>query len=137
MNRPLHIFIIDDDPVTRYGIKKILNRDINGAALSEFKNGKLALLTIKHFFEKGGPYPDVIFLDINMPIMDGWEFLGELIPLDLDKKIIINILTSSIDPLDTKKFEFYKSNCHHYLNFVSKPLLKISKDIIIKKDTVL
>jgi CheY-like chemotaxis protein len=68
--------------------------------------------------------PEVLFLDINMPIMDGWQFLEEFIKLPIDKKVRVNILTSSIDPLDKQNWRKYETMTHHTLTFNNKPLRK-------------
>ena len=66
--------------------------------------------------------PQIIFLDINMPIMDGWEFLEAFIKLPISDKIRINIVTSSIDPFDKQQWEFYKNKSHHLITFNLKPI---------------
>ena len=90
-----------------------------------FQNGKEALDALINRLDQGEEIPEVIFLDINMPIMDGWDFLEEIMTLDLKKKIIINVITSSIDPLDYKKWNEAKAKCLHLLNFKNKPIFKI------------
>ena len=67
------IYIIDDDRITVFGIRKMLGLVVDCKDISSYANGKLALDAIKAAHQKNKKVPDVIFLDINMPIMDGFE----------------------------------------------------------------
>lgn len=119
------IFIVDDDPITVFGIKKMLKSVASCEDIQIFQNGHEAHEAIKERLKEGKIIPEVIFLDINMPIMDGWGFLDELIALDIKEHITINMITSSIDPLDYKKWNGFKNRCPYVLNFKNKPIFKI------------
>ena len=125
MKKVNSIFIVDDDPITVFGIRKMLKPVAICEDVQIFQNGKEALDSIIQRMEEGGDIPEVIFLDINMPIMDGWDFLDEVMKLKLSEKIIINMITSSIDPLDYQKWNDAKAKCLHILNFKNKPIFKI------------
>ena len=64
--------------------------------------------------------------------MDGWEFLEALLKIDIEKKININIVSSTIDPEDLKKIEIYKNTIPHSKIFNRKPITLID----IKKLTL-
>lgn len=71
-----------------------------------------------------------MFLDINMPDIDGWDFLSVFAEMDehIQKHFIIYILSSSIDPSDKTKA---KSNIH-VKEFLSKPLLTSDVERLIQ-----
>ena len=118
------ICIIDDDAITIFGIKKLLNAVISFNEIKTFINGKLAIEEFQKLLLEGKAIPEIIFLDLNMPIMDGWEFLEEFIKLDIKETIIINIVTSSINKEDRERSEFYKCRTHHFITYNTKPLSK-------------
>lgn len=66
--------------------------------------------------------PEIIFLDINMPIMDGFQFLDEFqkISKKLYDRIKIVFLTSSLSPIDQKRAQMAK----HMMAYINKPLIK-------------
>lgn len=125
MKKLKSIFIVDDDPITVFGIKKVLKPVAQCDDVQIFQNGKEAFDALIERSAMGRGIPEVIFLDINMPVMDGWDFLEELINLGLEQRITINMITSSIDPQDYQKWNTFKDRCHHVLNFRNKPIFKI------------
>ena len=124
MKRLNSIGVIDDDPITVFGIKKMLNALDVSDDIRTYANGKLAIDDIKQMIADNQPVPEVIFLDINMPIMDGWQFLEEFITLSLPNPIRINILTSSIDPADRQNWMYYREKTHHTIDYKNKPIRK-------------
>lgn len=103
--------LVDDDVVHQFIIKKLV-KDVKSyhEDLLVFSNGEEAIEYIKSFSETESELPDLILLDLNMPIMDGWEFLDEYIVIapKLKKKIKIYILSSSDNPKDIKRAKEYE-----------------------------
>jgi len=124
MKKIKSICIIDDDPITVFGIKKMLNSFDLADEIKTYVNGKEAIDEISEMLEQNIPIPEVIFLDINMPIMDGWQFLEKFLSLKVETKIRINIVTSSIDPYDKQQWERFKTATHHLIEFKNKPIRK-------------
>ena len=99
--------IIDDDTVYVNLVKRIIEAKHLCQNLLVFENGKEAL----NYFEailcniNEESIPEIIFLDLNMPVMDGWEFLEKFISIKnkFGKVITLYIVSSSINPLDIKK----------------------------------
>lgn len=119
MNRIETTWIIDDDPIQIFVATKNLKTLGFSLNIKALKSGQDALEELSHFAtSKDVDFPDVIFLDINMPQMDGWQFLEEFEALSLDKEIDIYLVTSSIDPEDSRRAETYKS----VNGFLVKPL---------------
>ena len=126
------IFIIDDDPIIVFGVKKLLSQIGYTRGITAYENGKIAIDALQKLIIEKSKMPDVIFLDINMPIMDGWEFLEAFIKLPLLKKVRINIVTSSIDPIDKYRANMYQEMTNHPISFNNKPIKKIEIKEIMK-----
>lgn len=114
------IILIDDDPIANMISKKIIERSFTDSVIA-FSNARDALDQFKEWWSCEGPEsPVVIFLDINMPQMDGWQFLEEFgrMPRHVIDNCLVAMLTSSIDLKDIEKAKTYKS----VREFISKPL---------------
>jgi CheY-like chemotaxis protein len=106
--------IIDDDPIFIFGTQRMMKIANFCESFMIFNNGKNALETLEKIIVAEGTLPDLILLDLNMPIMDGWEFLDEFIKIPCKQKITLYIITSSIDNEDVKKAKTY-SNVSNYI----------------------
>jgi len=116
-----HIFLIDDDPIINMVNDKIIAMTVPSSRVSAYTHAGHALDRLKYWAESDPTQlPDFIFLDINMPEVDGWEFLDEFVALPpvVQQKSAVVMLTSSIDINDIARSRTYKP----VLDFLSKPL---------------
>ena len=99
--------IIDDDDVYINLVKKIINIKNLSENLLVFNNGKEAIDYFKAIISgiNENVFPEIILLDLNMPVMDGWNFLREFtqIKSPIKNKTTLYIVSSSINPEDIEK----------------------------------
>ncbi len=81
-------------------------------------NGQLAIDYIKDLVENHEQLPQLVLVDINMPILNGWEFIEAFEALNLEVKNDMYMLSSSVYENDIEKAKSYKS----VKGFISKPL---------------
>ena len=113
-----NVFIVDDDLVFHFIMKKLFAKTNINVNTSYFFNGSEAIDDLKNKLNQQSAVPDLILLDINMPICDGWQFLEEFKKLKhfLKKEIMVYLVSSSDDISDIKKSEEYKSEVQQYFN---------------------
>ncbi len=111
-------YIIDDDFTTIELVR--MNNDRFGFCerLVSFTDPVLANHTLSDAIDKGVDVPQMILLDINMPVMDAWDFLDKMNDILTDTGVSVFILSSSINPEDMEKSKLYSS----VLKYILKPL---------------
>jgi CheY-like chemotaxis protein len=99
------IFLIDDDPIYVFLVRKIIESVDRSLEISEFPDGELAINYLTAVGADPSQLPDIIFLDLSMPVLDGWEFLAEFHDLrpKLEKRLALYIVSSSISPEDLER----------------------------------
>ncbi|MBF6608113.1 MAG: response regulator [Flavobacterium sp.] len=116
------ILCVDDDPITLMLYKMVVRKSGFAHEIETARNGEEAL----QFFDKSASantnYPEIIFLDLNMPVMGGWEFLDHFSTEKYSSysEVKVIVLSSTIDPHDIEKAKTYPM----VIDFQSKPISK-------------
>lgn len=99
------ILLIDDDHATNFIHQFAIKKTRCTENIIVVENGLEALEYLQSIENKHSPQPNIIFLDINMPIMNGWQFLEEYQKLNINKpgNIVLIMLTTSLNPDDLMK----------------------------------
>lgn len=111
------ILIVDDDEIDRYVLKRLIDKTELDVRIFEKTNGQEALAFFQEYDSQRALYhedypPLLCFLDINMPLMNGWEFLSRFSEIRIAKELhamAVMMFSSSSDVLDhnrTAEFDF-------------------------------
>ncbi|MGX7666120.1 response regulator [Flavobacterium pedocola] len=122
MKKIKNIYVIDDDAIFQFLTQKVIADTNLVKDVNVFSNGLEALKNLEIANLENEKLPDLILLDLFMPIMDGWSFLDEYKALQakINKEIPIYIVSSSIDPTDIQKSKKIKA----VADYIVKPLTK-------------
>lgn len=108
------VYVIDDDKMVLFIQEKMLNATQFSKSISKFSDGQEALNQLESEEAK----EVVVFLDINMPYMNGWEFLEKMEKLSFKTKVNVIMVTSSINPEDEENARSNK----FVIDFLVKPV---------------
>jgi len=126
------VLILDDDDVSNFIYKKIIESSGIASNIITFQKGRLALEYLEEKAKNQQDFPDMIFIDINMPVMNGWDFLDEYqekVASHIDKFVFISMLSSSVYKEDIQKAKGYDV----VNEYISKPLTQESVSQLINK----
>lgn len=127
----IKIAVIDNDKIYQTITNKLLSKISQNIEVMVFMDG---LYAFEHFSESSfEAWPDLILLDIEMPIMDGWEFLESLITLfqKYQSTIPIYMVSSSIALNDKQKALSY----NHIFGYLEKPLsIEVLEEVLIERN---
>jgi CheY-like chemotaxis protein len=100
----MQTLLVDDDPTVIFLVKRLFQHEGFAESLTTFLSPVEALAFLRQQAPLGA-LPKVILLDLNMPVLNGWEFLDALQPLQeqLRDQSLVYILTSSLAPTDTRQ----------------------------------
>jgi CheY-like chemotaxis protein len=129
MNKLKSILLIDDDDVTNFLHRSLLS-ELDLAENIIVKNNGLDGLKYIQSLKNGTPYPDMIMVDLKMPVMDGFEFMQEFQKLKASegKSSKLVALTTSSNPSDIKKIDEIGID-----GFMNKPLNKDKVQVIVEE----
>lgn len=107
--------LIDDNYIDNFVTRKIIEGSNFAESITVVRSATEAIASLAD----GRIKPDVIFLDVRMPLMSGFEFLEEYEKINMDKEHIkIFMLSSSLDPMDMRK----STDNKYITQFIHKPL---------------
>ena len=129
------LVVIDDNPTDHYIMQRLLHNNFNCEQATYTYDGRLVLDYLKENKDTGRTMPDLIFLDLDMPQLTGWEFLDELENLHMTEKnnVQVHIMSSSIRSADV--FHSKKYACVN--SFMTKPLSRELVNKVCEQATML
>jgi CheY-like chemotaxis protein len=118
LDNKINLLVIDDDDINIFIIKKIVEKTGLAINMTSKANGQQAIDFIKETLTNPETFPHLMLIDINMPIMNGWEFVEAYQMLNVQQSVDMYILSSSVYENDIEKTKSYSS----VKGFISKPL---------------
>lgn len=117
MDNKINLLVIDDDDINIFIIKKIVEKTGYNVDMVSKSNGLLAIDHLKATLNTDS-FPQLILIDINMPVLNGWEFLDAYDELNVTQRVDMYMLSSSVYENDIEKAKTFAK----VKGFISKPL---------------
>lgn len=114
----INLLVIDDDDINIFIIKKIIEKTGYNVDMVSKSNGRLAIDYLADIAQNEELFPQLILIDINMPILNGWEFLEAYQKLSINKRVDMYMLSSSVYENDIERSRTFTA----IKGFISKPL---------------
>lgn len=118
LDQTINLLVIDDDDINIFIIKKIVEKTGFEIDMVARNNGQQAIDYLNETIAHNKALPRLVLIDINMPVMNGWEFIEAYDTLGIAQKVDMYILSSSVYENDIEKTKSYKA----VKGFISKPL---------------
>lgn len=118
LDNKINLLVIDDDDINIFIIKKIVEKTGFDIDMVSKSNGQQAIDYLNEAIATQTQLPHLILIDINMPVMNGWEFVEAYQQLGITQPVDLYILSSSVYENDIEKTKSYSS----VKGFISKPL---------------
>jgi CheY-like chemotaxis protein len=118
MDFKINLLVIDDDDINIFIIKKIVEKTGFAVNMVARTNGQLAIEYLQEISENPEAFPHLILIDINMPVLNGWEFIEAYEKMNIKKAVDMYMLSSSVYENDIEKAKTYQV----VKGFISKPL---------------
>ncbi|WP_051189361.1 response regulator [Daejeonella oryzae] len=126
----INLLVIDDNEISNFLLKHMIRKNEQEISAQFYDNPEEALVYLKNCI-RSNQNPDLILLDINMPLMTGWDLLDHLRQdgIDLNERIPVYMLSSSVHKKDMELTRNYPE----VISFISKPLsLEMLSEIVEK-----
>ncbi|WP_298478906.1 response regulator [uncultured Maribacter sp.] len=123
------VCIIDDDSIFVYIAKRLMKESNFCEKILVFENGKQGIEGLLEIDKNKKEMPSIIFLDLSMPIMSGWEFLDSYANAQISNKddLKIIVMSSSINPNEIEMIKAYPM----VTDYIVKPITPSDLDKII------
>ena len=125
------ILLVDDNQADNYLHKMVIEKMRIAQDIRIVQTGEEALEYLQQHDKTRFPEPNLIFLDINMPGINGWEFLEEYKKLDFEfhEHVFVVMLSTSPNPEDREKAQQNR----YFADFLNKPLTSSCLESILSK----